>query len=189
MYLLFISLQRFKKEMLSLYYNAFLLGVRLEWGQSVQSLSSADSLWPVEPQHTRPPCPSPTPGVYSDSRPLSRWCQPSRPLSLPLLLPPSIFPSIRVFSSKSVLRVRWPEREKAEREGQVLLNPAPAWPLSAHAPGRHTGTLKRSKYWSRGERKLQNELAFFLGPCFLGDGVETLFNWYFLKPWSSLRLF
>ena len=44
MYLLFISLQRFKKEMLSLYYNAFLLGVRLEWGQSVQSLSSADSL-------------------------------------------------------------------------------------------------------------------------------------------------
>lgn len=44
MYLLFISLQCFKKEMLSLYYNAFLLGVRLEWGQSVQSLSSVDSL-------------------------------------------------------------------------------------------------------------------------------------------------
>ena len=27
--------------------------------------------------HTRPPCPSPTPGVYSDSCPLSRWCHPT----------------------------------------------------------------------------------------------------------------
>ena len=34
----------------------------------------SDSLWPHEPQHTRPPCPSPTPGVYPNSRPLSWWC-------------------------------------------------------------------------------------------------------------------
>ena len=34
----------------------------------------SDSLWPHEPQHTRPPCPSLTPGVYSNSCPLSRWC-------------------------------------------------------------------------------------------------------------------
>ena len=34
----------------------------------------SDSLWPHEPQHARPPCPSPTPGVYSDSCPLSWWC-------------------------------------------------------------------------------------------------------------------
>ena len=32
------------------------------------------SLRPHEPQHTRPPCPSPTPGVYPNSCPLSRWC-------------------------------------------------------------------------------------------------------------------
>ena len=37
----------------------------------------SDSLWPHESQHTRPPCPSPTPGVHSDSRPLSQWCQPA----------------------------------------------------------------------------------------------------------------
>ena len=36
-----------------------------------------DSLWPHESQHTRPPCPSPTPGVYSNSCPLSRWCHPT----------------------------------------------------------------------------------------------------------------
>ena len=34
----------------------------------------SDYLWPHEPQHARPPCPSPTPGVYSNSCPLSWWC-------------------------------------------------------------------------------------------------------------------
>jgi len=37
----------------------------------------SDSLWPHESQHTRPPCPSPTPGVHSDSHPLSQWCHPA----------------------------------------------------------------------------------------------------------------
>ena len=37
----------------------------------------SDSLWPHESQHTRPPCPSPTPGVHSDSRPSSQWCHPA----------------------------------------------------------------------------------------------------------------
>ena len=37
----------------------------------------SDSLWPHESRHARPPCPSPTPGVYSKSCPLSRWCHPA----------------------------------------------------------------------------------------------------------------
>ena len=37
----------------------------------------SDSLWPHGLQHTRPPCPSPTPGVYSNSCPLSRWYHPT----------------------------------------------------------------------------------------------------------------
>ena len=37
----------------------------------------SDSLWPHESQHARPPCPSPTPGVYSNSCPLSWWCHPT----------------------------------------------------------------------------------------------------------------
>ena len=36
-----------------------------------------DSLRPHEPQHSRPPCPSPTPRVYLNSWPLSRWCHPT----------------------------------------------------------------------------------------------------------------
>ena len=37
----------------------------------------SDSLWPHESQHARPPCPSPTPGVHSDSRPSSQWSHPA----------------------------------------------------------------------------------------------------------------
>ena len=37
----------------------------------------SDSLWPHESQHSRPPCPSPTPKVHSNSRPSSRWCHPA----------------------------------------------------------------------------------------------------------------
>ena len=37
----------------------------------------SDSFQPHGPEHTRPPCPSPTPGVYSNSCPLSQWCHPT----------------------------------------------------------------------------------------------------------------
>jgi len=37
----------------------------------------SDSLWPHESQHARPPCPSPTSGVHSNSRLSSRWCHPT----------------------------------------------------------------------------------------------------------------
>ena len=44
---------------------------------SVQRSLVSDSLGPHESQHARLPCPSPTPGVHSDSCPLSRWCHPA----------------------------------------------------------------------------------------------------------------
>ena len=37
----------------------------------------SNSLWPHESQRARPPCPSPTPGVHSNSHPLSQWCHPA----------------------------------------------------------------------------------------------------------------
>ena len=45
--------------------------------KSVQSLAMSDSLRLHELQHTRLPCPSPTPRVYPNSCPLSRWCHPT----------------------------------------------------------------------------------------------------------------
>ena len=49
----------------------------------------SDSLRPHESQHARPPCPSPTPGVHWDSRPLSQWYHPAISSSL---VPFSSFP-------------------------------------------------------------------------------------------------
>ena len=69
-----------------------------------------DSLPPHELQHARPPCPLPAPGVHPNPCPLSRRCHPTifhLILCCPLLLLPSIFPSIRVFSNESALHIRW----------------------------------------------------------------------------------
>ena len=70
----------------------------------------SDSLRPHESQHTRPLCPSPTPGVHSDSRPSSRWYHPAISSSVvPFSSCPQSLPCIRVFSNESALRIRWPK--------------------------------------------------------------------------------
>ena len=68
-----------------------------------------ETLRPRRPQHARPPCPSPSPGAYSNMSIESVMPSSHLILCRPLLLPPSIFPSIRVFSDESVLHIRWPK--------------------------------------------------------------------------------
>ena len=79
---------------------------------SIQFSSNAQlclTLWPHESQHTRPPCPSPTSRVHSNSCPSSRWCHPAIWSSCSsLLLIPPIPASIRVFANESILPMRWP---------------------------------------------------------------------------------
>ena len=93
-------------------FTSYFSGSSLSAFSSVQFSCSvvSDSLRPHESQHARPPCPSPTPGVYPNSRP-AKSVMPSSHLILcrPLLLLPPIPPSIRVFSSESALCIRWPE--------------------------------------------------------------------------------
>ena len=58
----------------------------------------SDSLWPHEPQHARPPCPSPPPRVYSNSCPLSRWCHLTISFSVvPFSSCPQFFPASASF--------------------------------------------------------------------------------------------
>ena len=82
----------------------------VHWASSVQFSCSvvSQSLQLHGLQHIRPPCPSPTPRAYSNSYPS---VMPSNHLILcrPLLLLPSIFPSIKVFSNESALRMKWPK--------------------------------------------------------------------------------
>ena len=88
----------------------------VQFNQSVVS----KSLQPHGLQHTRAPRPSQTPRLYSNSCPCVMYHVPvsiSCPLMpsnlsssvIPLFLPPSIFPSIIVFSNELVLHIRWPK--------------------------------------------------------------------------------
>ena len=80
-------------------------------GESVQFSHSvmSDSFRPHGLQHTRPPCPSPTPRVYSNSCPLSRGCYPTISSSVvPFSSCLQSFPASES-TNESALRIRWPK--------------------------------------------------------------------------------
>ena len=82
-----------------------LLRCSVQFSHSVVSYS----LRPHESQHTRPPCPSPTQGVHSNSPPSSRWCHPAISSSVvPFSSCPQSLPA-SVFSNESTLLMRWPK--------------------------------------------------------------------------------
>ena len=65
---------------------------------------SCPTLWPQGLQHARPPCPSPTPGVYSSSCPLCQWCHPTISSSVvPFSSHLQSFPALRSFKWVSSL--------------------------------------------------------------------------------------
>ena len=70
---------------------------------------TSDSLQPHGLQHPRLSYPTPTSRAYLNLCPSSPWCHSTISSSHPLLLSPSIFTSIRVFSNESVLCIRWPK--------------------------------------------------------------------------------
>ena len=67
----------------------------------------SSSLRPHGLQHARPPCPPLSPRVCSNSCPLSQWCHPTVSSSVHLLLLPSIFLRVGVFSNQSGVCIRW----------------------------------------------------------------------------------
>ena len=106
----------------------------VQFSHSVMS----DSLWPHELQHARPPCPSATPRIHSDSCPRSQWCHPAISSSVvpfsscPQSLPASeSFPmsqlfasggqSIRVAASTSVLSMNTQDWSPLEWTGWISL--------------------------------------------------------------------
>ena len=79
--------------------NSFMLS-SVQFSHSVVS----DSLRPHEPQHARPPCPSPTPGVYPNSCSLSQWCHPTISSSVvPFTSCPQSFPASGSFQMSQLL--------------------------------------------------------------------------------------
>ena len=97
------------KSALEIWVKAFLLCFNIyrpfqfssvQFSRSVMS----DSLWPHEPQHTRPPCPSPTHGVYPNPCPLSSWCHPAISSSVvPFSTCPLSFPASESFQMSQLV--------------------------------------------------------------------------------------
>ena len=88
--------------------SVFLKSVCIQFSHSVVS----DSLWPHEPQHTRPPCPSQTPGVHPNPCPLSWWCHPTISSSvIPFSSCPQYFldSGFLLTSNGSALCIMWPK--------------------------------------------------------------------------------
>ena len=79
------------------------------WSLRLSHSAMSNYLWPHELQHARPSCTSPNPRAYSNSCLSNRWCHPTISSSVtPLSSCLQFFPSIRVFSNESILRIRWP---------------------------------------------------------------------------------
>ena len=143
----------------------------------------SDSLRPHESQHARPPCPSPTPGVHSDSTSIESVMRSSHlMLCRPLLLLPPIPPSIRVFSNESTLRIRWPA---SWNFGLWLVNFAgpvlPAWGswlLAALGqtvpPVRKTVPRVRKPEPSQGSSSLSFLWEFPFLCCPFAESLETV---------------
>ena len=86
--------------------RCFLCVSSVQFSRSVMS----DSLRPYELQYTRPPCPSPTPGVYPISCPMSRWCHPTISSSVILLSScPQSFSASGSFQMNQLFVIRWPK--------------------------------------------------------------------------------
>ena len=97
----------------------------VRFSHSVESVS----LHPHGLQHTRLPCPSPTPGGCSNSCPSSRDAIHHLILSRPLIFLPSVLPSVRVFSMESVLCIRWPKYWSFASASVLLMNIQDWFPL------------------------------------------------------------
>ena len=92
-----------------LYINYTLIKIYIISSVQFNCSVMSESLWPHGLQHARPPCPSPTPRVYSNSCPLSWWCHPTISSSVfPFFFCLQAFPA-QVFSNESVHHIRWPK--------------------------------------------------------------------------------
>ena len=148
----------------------------------------ADSLRPHELQHARPPCPSPTPRIHSDSRPLSQWCHLAISSSVVPFSCPPISPSIRVFSNESTPRMRWPKYWSfsfsiiPSKEHPGLISPRMDW-LDLLAV---QGTLKSLLQHHSSKASILWHSAFFtvqLSHPYMTTGLQNHCRWW-LQPWN-----
>ena len=154
---------------------------------SIRSISSvqfsrsvvSDSLRPHESQHARPPCPSPAPGVYSNSCSLSRWCHPAISSSVvPFSSCPQSLPASGSFPMSQLFI--WGGQSIGASASASVLPMKHRWWNNAHStswsPGLRAQTQLKSPW---------NPIIFLHPPKFLSF-YDTNIALKFLVFWASL---
>ena len=138
----------------------------------------SDSLWSHESQRTRPPCPSPTPRVHSDSRPSSQWCHPAISSSVvPFSSCPQSLPASESF----------PMSQFIEWGGQSTGVLASAWfppkKCQGWSPSEWTGCISlQSKGLSRVFANTTLQKHQFFGTQLSSQSNSHIHTWPLEKP-------
>ena len=142
----------------------------------------SDSLWPNEPQHTRPPCPSPTPRVYPNPCPLCRLCHPTISSSVvPFSSSPQSFPASGSFQMSQLFT--WGSQNiGVSASASVLLVNTQDW-----SPLGWTGWISlQSKGLSRVSSNITVQKHQFFGAQLSSQSNSHIHTWLLEKPQAWL---
>ena len=156
----------------------------------------SDSLWPHGLQRARPPCPSPTPKLYSNSCPLTRWCHPAISSSLvPFYSCLQSSPASGSFQISQLFTIRWPKywsfsfRIRPSNEHPGLISFRMDW-LDLLAV---QGTLNSLLQHHSSKASILRHSAFFIvqlsHPCMTTGKTKTLTRRTFVGKVMSLLLY
>ena len=151
-------------------------------GEFSSVTQSCPTLQPHELQHTRPPCPSPTPGVYPNSRPLSWWCHPTISSSvLPFFSCPKSFPASRFFQMSQLFA----------SDGQSIGVSASTSVLPMNTQDWSLEWTGRISLQSKGLSSIFSNTTVqkhqFLGTQFSFKSNTHIHTWLLEKPWAWLE--
>ena len=138
----------------------------------------SDSLWPHESQHARPPCPSPTPGVHSDSGPSSQWYHPAISSSVvPLSSCPQSLPASESFTVRQIFA--W----GGQSTGVSALASFPPKNTQGWSPSEWTGWISlQSKGLSRVFSNTTVQKHLFFSPQPSSQSNSHIHTWPLEKP-------
>ena len=150
---------------------------QFSWVQFSRSVMS-DSLWPYESQHARPPCPSPTPRVHSNSCPSSPWCHPVISSSVvPFSSCPQSLPASESFPKSQLFA--W----GVQSTGVSALASFPPKKSQGWSPSEWTGWISlQSKGLSRVFSNTKLQKHQFFGAQLSSQSNSHIHTWLLEKP-------
>ena len=150
----------------------------------------SDSLWPHEPQHTRPPGPSPTPRVYPNSCPLSQWCHPTISSVVPFSSWPQSFPASGSFQMSQLFASGGQSIGVSASTSVLPMNTQDLFQDGLVGSPCSPGTLKSLLQHHSSKASILQRSAFFVvqlsHPYMTTGKTITLTRWTFVDKVMSL---